>query len=227
MTRKVSIAFIDDHPVILDGLSWFFSAIPDFEVLASGRCVDDALRIAETMRPDVLMMDLRMPGDPLMAIRRISASRPDTKIVAFTAMADVTCATRTLEAGASGYVLKGTTSEELSRAVRLVVAGENYITPAFATKVIAALREARNVQAESVKFSIREGQILTLLLRGCTNKEIGLRLSISEKTVRHYMTLLMRKLNVRNRLEVVLEARRCGVAWLEEIANAQHAKHLN
>lgn len=163
-------------------------------------------------------MDLRMPGDPFAAIKGIAALSPSTKVVAFTALADVNCATRALEAGASGYILKGTNADELARALRVVQGGEHYITPAFAAKVISALRDPkRNADRNGVKFNVREAQILTLLLNGSTNKEIGERLRISEKTVRHYMTLLMRKLNARNRLEVVLMARRNEMPLSEDL----------
>jgi DNA-binding NarL/FixJ family response regulator len=228
MTGKVSIAFVDDHPMFVEGLRWFFAQIPDFNVIASGCCADDALKIAENFSPDVILMDLRMPGDPFVAMHEIMRSSPATKVITFTAMADVNCATRALESGACGYILKGATSEELAGAIRTVVAGENYITPAFATKVISALSAAiRQPPATPVKFNVREAQIITLLLTGATNKEIGERLKISEKTVRHYMTLLMRKLNVRNRLEVVMMARKCDLLSIEQIANGKAPVRLN
>ena len=133
---------------------------------------------------------------------------PDTKIVAFTAATGVDSAIRALDAGANGYVLKGSSAQELIQAIESVRHGETYITQSFASQVIAALRNAslRRVAAEAVRFSIREDQIVRLLLRGKTNKEIAVALKISEKTVKNYMTILMQKLHARNRLEVVIAA---------------------
>jgi len=228
MSGKISIAFVDDHPMFVDGLAWFFSTLPDFEIVASGQSADEALTIVETFRPDILTIDLRMPGDAIAAIRSIADQQPNTKVVTFTALADVDCAIRALEAGAGGYVLKGATAAEFSRAIRIVLSGERYITPAFATKVIAALRAPPPVVAPGkVNLSVREAQILKLLISGMTNKEIGADLAISEKTVAHYMTLLMRKLNARNRLEAVVAARDYGPALLDEMASGRAARQLN
>lgn len=119
-----------------------------------------------------------------------------------------------LEAGALGYVLKGSTFEELTEAIRVVHGGDTCITPSFASKVIAGLRMAslRRQAARAIRLSAREEQVLRLLLRGNTNKEIALALSISDKTVRHYMTVPMQKLNARNRIEVVLAAQELRIA---------------
>ena len=151
-----------------------------------------------------------MAGDVYAAIAAAIKVSPNTKIVAFTAATGVNSAIRALDAGANGYVLKGSSAQELIRAIEAVGHGETYITQGFASQVIAALRNAslRRVAAEAVKFSIREDQIVRLLLRGKTNKDIAASLKISEKTVKNYMTILMQKLNARNRLEVVLAAQK-------------------
>ena len=149
-----------------------------------------------------------MAGDVYAAIASSIKISPNTKIVAFTAATGVDSAIRALDAGANGYVLKGSSAQELIQAVEAVRHGETYITQSFASQVIAALRNAsvRRVAAEAVRFSIREDQIVRLLLRGNTNKDIAASLKISEKTVKNYMTILMQKLNARNRLEVVIAA---------------------
>lgn len=209
---RVSIAFVDDHPVLLDGLAHIFSELARFEVLAVGRCASDVVELAAAKHPDVVLLDLNMPGDAFAAILRTRELSPETKIVVFTASAGIDHAVRALEAGATGYVLKGSTDDELMQAIDTVLAGETFITPSFASKVIAALRAAsvRRTAAQKVKLSVREEQIVRLLLLGRTNKEIAQRLQISEKTVKHYMTLLMQKLQARNRVEVVLAAQELG-----------------
>lgn len=208
--RPTTLAFVDDHPILLDGLVRIFSESTAFNIVGKGHTALDAVQIASTTNVDVIIIDLNMPGDVFDAIRTISAQRPETRIIAFTASMGIDHAVQALEAGASGYVLKGSTADELVRAIDTVVQGETFITQSFATRVITALRNAslRKLAAQAIKLSVREEQIVRLLLRGKTNKEIANQLQISEKTVKHYMTILMQKLNARNRIEVVLAAQR-------------------
>ena len=210
--EKISVAFVDDHPVLLEGLVANFSSREEFSVIGTGVCAGDALLVATRDRPQVLVIDLNMPGDPFETIAKIAEFSSATKVIAFTASSGIDYAVRALEAGVSGYVLKGSTANELSDAIRKVLMGETFITPSFATKVIVALRDAsvRKIAARAIKLSIREDQIVRLLLKGRTNKEIANQLNISEKTVKHYMTLLMQKLNVRNRVEVIIAAQKLG-----------------
>lgn len=205
---RISIAFVDDHPVLLSGIVALLAESDDFDIVDTGNCAHDAIDIAAKHRPDIVIADLFMPGKVLEAIAEISRDGQSTKVIAFTAASGVDTAIAALEAGALGYVLKGSTFEELTEAIRVVHGGETYITPSFASKVIAGLRTAslRREAMQAIRLSIREEQVLRLLLRGNTNKEIAQVLSISDKTVKHYMTVLMQKLNVRNRIEVVLAA---------------------
>lgn len=203
-----SIAFIDDHPILREGLVSLFSKNEDFAVVGSGVSAADAVTIANDKQPDVLLIDLQMPGNALDAIARIRMKSPTIIIMAFTASDRIDHAINALEAGANGYVLKGSTVGELTAAINSVMRGETFVTPSLASKVIAALRMPSNRDAGNPHLSVREDQIVKLLLKGCTNKAIGARLSISEKTVKHYMTLLMQKLDARNRLEVVLAAQK-------------------
>lgn len=220
---SISVAFIDDHPILLGGLVSVFSARPNYSVVGTGVNARDAIEIAAREKPNIVVMDLNMPGDAFEAISTISHSSPSTRVLAFTASIGIEYAVRALEAGVNGYVLKGSTADELSNAIESVLSGETFITPNFAAKVIAALRDAsvRKIAARAITLSIREDQIIKLLLRGRTNKEIALHLKISEKTVKHYMTILMQKLNVRNRLEVIIAAQELGGDY-EEPASAVH-----
>jgi DNA-binding NarL/FixJ family response regulator len=204
----VSIALVDDHPLMIEGIVTLLSRAQGLEVLSTGSTARDIIDIASRFHPDVIIVDLSMSGDVYAAITTSIRVSPNTKIVAFTAAPGVDSAIRALDAGANGYVLKGSSARELLQAVESVCHGETYITQSFASQVIAALRNAslRRVAAEAVRFSIREDQIVRLLLRGKTNREIAVSLKISEKTVKNYMTILMQKLNARNRLEVVIAA---------------------
>jgi DNA-binding NarL/FixJ family response regulator len=209
----ISVAFVDDHPLLLSGLAAVFSAHPDFSVVAVGHSARDAKEIVLQHRPDVLVVDLNMPGKVLEMIAEIVVGRFGTKVLTFTAATGIDDAISALEAGSGGYVLKGSSSDDLMDAVRTVHAGDTYITASFAAKVVAGLRTAtlRKSAIEAMRLSMREEQVLRLLLRGSTNREIAATLSIGEKTVKHYMTILMQKLNVRNRVEVVLAAQQLDI----------------
>lgn len=206
---RASVALVDDHPLFLAGVSNLFSGGSDFHVVATGSSASEAIEISRGQCPDLLIMDLNLPGDAFAAIGEISG-QSSTRIIVFTASTGIDTAVRALDAGASGYLQKGTTADELMTAVRAVLRGETFINQTFAAKVIAALRTAalRRISTQSTRLSIREQQIVQQLLQGRTNREIANRLSISEKTVKHYMTGLMQKLHARNRLEVVIAAQK-------------------
>ena len=205
--NAVSIALIDDHPLMVEGIIALLSRAQRLEVLSTGSTARDIIDIASRFHPDVIIVDLSMPGDVYAAIATAIKVAPNTKIIAFTAATGVDFAIRALDAGVHGYVLKGSSAQELIQAIEAVRHGETYITH---SQVIATLRNAtpRRVAAQAVNFSIREDQIVRLLLRGRTNKEIAASLKIGEKTVKNYMTILMQKLSVRNRLEVVIAAQK-------------------
>lgn len=221
----VSVAFVDDHPMLLEGVRSIFGRRQGYEVVGVGTCCDDAIRIVQDRRPNVLVLDLNMGGDAFACIREVRDQHPSTRVVTFTASASVHHAVQALDAGASGYVLKGGPLSSLADAVDTVVHGETYITHGFATKVIAALRQARS--SNELRLSVREDQIIRLILEGKTNKQIGEILNIAEKTVKYYMTIIMQKLNVKNRVGVAVVAR--GV--LGDRSNyghhSGHANHLN
>lgn len=208
--RKLSIALVDDHPLMIDAMMSLFSNVEPFVVVATGSSSKDVQEIGTVIKPDIMIVDLGLPGDVYSAIAAVTSFSSDTKLIAFTASTGVDTAIRALDSGATGYVLKGSNSEELIDAISTVCSGDTYITRSFATKVINALTNSslRRQAAAAVKLSIREDQIVRLLLKGKTNKEIAMAISISEKTVKHYMTILMQKLQVRNRLEVVIAAQK-------------------
>jgi DNA-binding NarL/FixJ family response regulator len=206
----ITIAVVDDHPLMIEAIESLLRRTKGFEVVGSGATAHDVVELCERIRPQVAVVDLSIPGDVYAAIESGLRISPETKIVAFTASTGVDSAIRALDAGASGYVLKGSNTAELIQAISSVQSGETYITQSFASRVIAGLRDAslRRKAAQAVILSIRERQIIRLLMNGKTNKEIAIAINIREKTVKHYMTVLMQKLQVRNRLEVVLAAQK-------------------
>jgi two-component system, NarL family, nitrate/nitrite response regulator NarL len=207
---SISIALVDDHPLMIEALSSLLNRTQGFQVVGTGTSANEIIELCRRNQPQVAVVDLHMPGDVYGAIANAIKASPSTRIVAYTAATGVDSAIRALDAGASGYVLKGSSTTELVNAISSVQSGETYITQNFANRVITGLRDAslRRRAAEAVMLSIREQQIVRLLMIGKTNKEIAIAIKISEKTVKHYMTALMQKLQVRNRLEVVIAAQK-------------------
>ena len=210
--NSISVAIIDDHPLMREAISRLLSRTDGIEVVATGSTPLDLVEVCKSSRPDVVIVDPLLPGDAYAAIGNAIKISPLTKVLAFAGATGVEPAIRALDAGASGYVLKRSDTAELVQAILSVQAGETYITQSFASRVIGGLRDAslRRKAAEVVVLNIREQQIVRLLMAGKTNKEIARAIGISEKMVKHYMTGLMQKLQVRNRLEVVIAAQRFG-----------------
>ena len=210
--KSISLALIDDHPIVVEGLTHVFGSQDAFKIVATGATSRDARAIAERFRPDLMILGLSPSDDALQTISQIKAEFPGIKILMFTADPGVVHAVSALEAGAQGYVLKSCQLDELLHAAGAAITGETYISRNFASRVLTALRSAsvRKVTLEALKLSAREDQIVCLLLDGKTNREMSLNLGITERTVKHYMTVLMQKLNVRNRVEVVIAAQSLG-----------------
>lgn len=208
-----AIAIVDDHPLLMEGVAAVLGRRPGLNVVGTGSSAADILRLATAHHLDALVVDLNMPGDTFQAIKELRAAFPRTRIVVFTASTNTDHAIRALDAGAGAYVLKGSPATDLAEAIEATGRSEIYITPAFATKVISALQSKalEKRSAEAARLSVREEQIVRLLLCGKQNREIARELALSEKTVKGYMTNLMTKLHVRNRLEVVIAAQRLQV----------------
>jgi DNA-binding NarL/FixJ family response regulator len=208
--ERVRIAFVDDHPTLLMGIATLFSAQPGFELVGTEASADGAVAIASSQRPDIMTMDLSMPGNVEAAINSIVEVSPATRVIIFTAYADVDLALRAFDAGAHGFVLKGRPAEELFEAIESVRRGTLYISPDFSAKLLAGFRQRtrREREHDAAKLSPREQQLVDCLFKGMSNKEIARALNLTEKTVKHYMTNLMNKLRVKSRLEVVLAAQR-------------------
>jgi DNA-binding NarL/FixJ family response regulator len=204
----VRVAVVDDHPVVLEGLTIALSTEPGLHVVATGGTADAALSIVSTHAPNIIVMDLSMPGNVFAAIARI-AQESDTKVVVFTAFSSLDSALRALDAGALGFVLKGATLDQLIEAIDYALEDKLYIAREYASQVLGALRERKGPdRAVAVSLSVREQQIVNCLLEAQTNREIALTMKLSEKTVKRYMATLMQKLHARNRVEVAINAQK-------------------
>ena len=199
----IRILLVDDHPALVRGLASLFED-ERFLVVGTADTSEGLLELAGAQRPDIAITDLSMPGDVFEAIAE--TVRLGTRVVIFTAYADPKLAFRALEAGALGFVLKGRPADDLFEAVRAVEAGQVFVSPELAPRILAALQahKAGEQPGRGHQLSLREQQIVDGLLRAKTNKEIARELNLSEKTIKHYMTNLMAKLGAKNRLDVVL-----------------------
>ncbi|RUZ78641.1 response regulator transcription factor [Mesorhizobium sp. M7A.F.Ca.US.006.01.1.1] len=210
MTGTIRIAIVDDHPLFREGVTRSLSEIGGFEMVGEGATAQDAERLAATVRPDILLLDISMPGGGLTAVASILASHPAQKIVMLTvseANADVT---KALNAGVNGYVLKGVGSRGLADILRNVAAGESYLSPTLSARLLSDLQSQQPTDgmAERLRqLTERQTEILRLVAEGLSNKEVALRLELQEKTVKHHMTGVLSKLNVRNRTEAALMMR--------------------
>lgn len=210
MIGAIRIAIVDDHPLFREGVTRSLSEIGGFEIVGEGATAQDAERIASTVQPDILLLDISMPGGGLAAVASILANHPAQKIVMLTvseANADVT---KALNAGVQGYILKGVGSRALADILRNVTAGESYLSPTLSARLLSDLQSPQPANGEADRLrqlTGRQTEILRLVAEGLSNKEVALRLELQEKTVKHHMTGVLSKLNVRNRTEAALMMR--------------------
>jgi NarL family two-component system response regulator YdfI len=210
----IRVLIADDHMVVREGLRAILEATPD--LLLVGEAIDgaDAVRLAQESTPDVVLMDLRMPGmDGIEAIRQIKARYPDVQVVILTTYDDDDDIVRGLRAGARGYLLKDTGRNVLLEAIRAAARGESLLRSEVIDKVVAHLQGPQPVGHELL--SAREAQVLALLAQGAANKEIALRLDISERTVKGHVTGIFNKLGASSRTEAVAIALRNGLLSTE------------
>jgi DNA-binding NarL/FixJ family response regulator len=211
MREPIRIAVVDDHPLFRDGVVAALSSAGMFEVVAQGSTAADALAIAAKFKPQIMLVDLGMPGGGIAAAKAIATNHPDVKVIMLTVSEVEEHVSAALESGARGYILKGIGGAELVATIRAIQEGDSYVSPALAARVLMQMRRrpaAATPAEDSVALTAREEQILALVSAGMTNKEIAIELDISEKTVKHYMTNIMQKLQVRNRVEAVMSLRK-------------------
>ncbi len=210
MSDRIQIVIIDDHPLFRDGVVNTLQAEPDFEVVGEGATAEEAVRLTIDLLPDLILLDLSIPGGGMEAAQAIANRVPVTKIVILTASEAEEDLMGALKVGARAYILKGVAARELVRIVRAAYAGEAYVTPTLAASLLSELT-GRNASAPPRanpldELSEREHEILELVAAGKSNKEIGYQLHLTEKTVKHHMTNILQKLQVRNRVEAALLA---------------------
>ncbi|WP_067174223.1 response regulator [Microtetraspora niveoalba] len=198
----VRLMIVDDHPVVREGLRGMLESAPGIDVVGEAGSGDEAVARARELRPDVILMDLRMPtGDGVSATTRILADRPESRVIVLTTYETDQDIVRAVEAGAAGYLLKDISRADLLAAVASAVRGETVLAPSVATKLVTRMRAP---VAESL--SRREAEVLSLVARGLTNAEIGVELFISEATVKTHLLRVFAKLGVSDRTAAVTTA---------------------
>lgn len=212
----IRVLIVDDHPVFRQGLALALEEAADITVCGQGATADEAIALARAYKPDVALIDLSMPGGGLAAIQVIHAEHPKMRLAVLTASEDGGDVMAALRAGALGYVLKGLDGQVLIDATREIAAGQGYIAPVLAARILSemslASEEVRSAPASSpasddlplAQLTPREAEVLELVAAGLSNKEIALRGDLQEKTVKHHMTRIMQKLQARNRTEAAM-----------------------
>lgn len=212
---KLRLVIADDHALFREGLAAILNAQADMEVIGQGGTAEQAIQLVRDLLPEIVLLDVDMPGGGLEAARAIAEECPVTKICMLTASEADDHLVSALKVGARAFILKGVAARELARILRAVAADETYVPPALAASLLlemqAAAAPARKEAQDGMSgLTAREREILQALAAGLSNKEIGARLFLAEKTVKHHVTNIFQKLQVRNRVEAALLAQKRG-----------------
>jgi DNA-binding NarL/FixJ family response regulator len=218
MNEKIRVVVVDDHPLFREGVANIIGNEADLEVVGQGASADEAIKLAHDLLPDVILLDVDMPGNGIEAARKIAQVYPVIKMIVLTVSETEEHLVSAIKAGAKAYILKGVAGRELIRILRGVLAGESYVPPALAATLLIEMSKpvarARSSDENLDELTEREHEILELLSKGLSNKEIGEKLFLTEKTIKHYVTNILQKLQVRNRVEAALLAQKSG--WLDD-----------
>lgn len=206
MTIRIVVA--DDHPIYRDGLVTSLEETGEFRVVGIAKSAQEAVRVAEAKHPDVALLDLSMPGGGLTAVKAISTAGSAKYIAMLTVSEEEENVADALKFGAAAYILKGVSARELRKVLKSVAKGEAHVSPGLAAKVLTfmSLDNQRKPASPLEDLTKREEDILRLVSKGQSNKEVANALELQEKTVKHYMTVIMGKLHARNRVEAALIA---------------------
>ncbi len=207
----IRVAIVDDQRLLTEGLGRIIEAQPEMEVVGMAHDGESGVQMSQELRPDVVLMDINMPVmDGVTATRKIRNLLPDTRVLILTVNSDDVHVFRGIKAGASGYLLKDCTPEDLSRAIKTVHAGDTIMAPEIARKMLLAFEEADS-EPSAPQLTERELEVITALAHGRVNKQIARDLDISEKTVRNHISNIYKKLHVYDRTQAVLYAIREGL----------------
>lgn len=213
--NTIRVLLADDHPLYRAGLRVLLESQPDTVVVAEAETGEQAIALVTEIAPDVVIMDLSMPGaGGLPAIRTLTGTHPTTRVVALTMLDDPATVTAAIRAGARGYLVKGAAGDEVLHAIRAVAAGQVVFDARVAAELLSGLNDDPASKPSHQPFpelTDRERDILVLISGGHSNASIARRLHLTDKTVRNYGTTIFRKMNVTSRVEAALRARDAGL----------------
>ena len=205
----ISILVVDDHPIVRQGLVGVLEDEADFSVIGSAGSAEEAVTLVARHHPDLILLDLELPGlDGVAALPRLAEASPQSRVIVFTAYDSDERVFGAIRAGAKGYLLKGATTEEIGRAIRAVHEGGSHLEPRVAARVLSELHSPRRAVDA---LSEREREVLRLVADGLSNKEIGRALTISERTARFHVTSILNKLGASTRAQAVALAGQRGL----------------
>jgi DNA-binding NarL/FixJ family response regulator len=206
----------DDHRMLREGLRRSMND-QGFDVVGEARDGEEAVRLADDLHPDVILMDVTMPEmDGVEATRHIKQERPDVRVVMLTMHADQEVLASAIRAGASGYLVKDCSTEEIASAVRMAASGETALSPQLAASMLDEVRKLdQPANDEDRIITKREEEVLQLIADGCSTPEVAERLYISQKTVKNHLASIYQKLDARDRTQAVLQAVRMGIVHLD------------
>ena len=211
MPEQISIIIVDDHALFRMGVTETLAHQPDLKIVGEGSTRDDAMDLVERLRPGIALIDLSMPGGGIRATADIHARHPDVKIIILTVSEEDDDVMQAIDAGASGYVLKGVSAEELLRVIRSIAAGQSYVAPTVGFRLLRGMHMRDEDQTAGHQWGTltpKEQEILRLIGMGLSNDEIAHRARVQVKTVKFHVSNLLGKLKLRNRVELALFAQR-------------------
>jgi DNA-binding NarL/FixJ family response regulator len=210
--EPIRVVLADDHPVVRSGLRALLESLPDYEVVAEATDGEAAVRETQLMRPDVVLMDIRMPGlDGIEATRRVRSAVPGAAVLVLTMFDDDDTVFAAMRAGAQGYLLKGAEQAEIDRAIRSVVAGEAIFSPGVAKRVLGYFASPPVATDPFPELTSREREVLDLVAAGRRNQAIADELALSPKTVANHISSIFVKLAVADRSAAIVRARQGGL----------------
>lgn len=211
--NPIRVLIADDHPLFRDGMHGLLDSVVDTEVVGEAATGEEAIKLARTLRPDVILMDIKMPGtNGIEATREIARTSSEIGILVVTMLEDDDSVFAAMRAGARGYLLKGADQAEVLRAIRAVGNGEAIFGPGIARRAMSFFSARPGASPRTFpELSEREEEILTLIARGLRNQEISDRLFLSLKTVQNHVSNIFRKLRVADRAQAVIRAREAGL----------------
>jgi two-component system, NarL family, response regulator LiaR len=216
--QNIRILLVDDHPMVRTGVELFLTSIPEFQVVGQAASGQEAVDLAVTLEPNVICMDLVMPGmDGITAIQQIKKLRPSVEVLALTSFIDIEKVLSAIRSGASGYLMKDVSPTELARAIRAVAHGEMYLHPEAARKLAQHFQPTQPAVLIPQELTLREIDVIRLIARGLNNQDIADDLNISLKTVKAHISSILEKLHLENRVQAAIYALQHNLVSLDDL----------